>query len=184
MSGIGHNNGPSMERGHGFRRYAWAKARRNLLPALPLEIIKTRVARAERLGLPYRTYASIRLGTGEDITAFLFSSNALGLIRATDMLSVPTQAKLASLEAERHAVLAQAIPYDALPHFKSARRAPGFGASWSGLSQDMRNWLRTHRLAHDRVVMVGATALEREHATAGRLAAFLPGSTYFPEAHP
>ena len=27
MSGIGHNGGPTMEKGRGWRRYAWKRAR-------------------------------------------------------------------------------------------------------------------------------------------------------------
>ena len=41
---LGHNKGPSMEPGQGFRRYAWGKARADLLPQLPLNVIKRRVA--------------------------------------------------------------------------------------------------------------------------------------------
>jgi hypothetical protein len=81
MSGIGHNGGPSMEAGYGFRKVAWKKARASLLPTLPLEIVRVRVARAKRLGLPYKTYATIRATSGHDIVAFLFSGNALGLPR-------------------------------------------------------------------------------------------------------
>jgi hypothetical protein len=51
----------------------------SLLPSLPLEIVRVRVARAKRLGLPYKTYATIRATSGRDIVAFLFSGNALGL---------------------------------------------------------------------------------------------------------
>ena len=82
MSGIGHNGGPSMEPGHGFRKVAWTKARQSLLPSLPLEIVRVRVARAKRLGLPYRTYATIRASSGRDIVAFLF-------FRATRLRSRP-----------------------------------------------------------------------------------------------
>jgi hypothetical protein len=64
MSGIGHNGGPTMEAGYGFRKVAWKKARASLLPTLPLEIVRVRVARAKRLGLPYRTYATIRATSG------------------------------------------------------------------------------------------------------------------------
>jgi len=76
---IGHNGGPSIEAGYGFRKHAWGKAREALLPKLPIEIVRVRVARARRLGLPYRTYAGIRAATGRDVVAFLFSGNALEL---------------------------------------------------------------------------------------------------------
>jgi hypothetical protein len=92
MSGIGHNGGPSMEPGYGFRKVAWSKARRALLPSLPLEIVRVRVARAKRLGLPYRTYATIRATSGRDIVAFLFSGNALGLARSARVPPVDSRA--------------------------------------------------------------------------------------------
>jgi len=41
-----------MEPGFGFRKHAWTKARAALLPSLPLEIVRLRVERAKRLGLP------------------------------------------------------------------------------------------------------------------------------------
>ena len=40
-----------MEKGHSWRRYAWGKSRRDLLPHMPLNIVKRRVARAKELGL-------------------------------------------------------------------------------------------------------------------------------------
>jgi plexin A len=57
MGGIGHNGGPTMEPGTSWRRHCWTKARRDLLPAMPLEVIGYRMKRATELGLDYRTYA-------------------------------------------------------------------------------------------------------------------------------
>ena len=183
MSGPGHNGGPSMARGAGFRKVAWRHARQALLPTLPLEVIRRRVARAEALGLPYRTYASIRAGTGEDIYAFLFSTNALGLLRAADRLSGPCLEKLQGIAADRHALLARQVTAENLlpVDFASTRPAPRFGTVWADLKTDMKDWLRTQMLQGDRVVMVGDTAFEREHAGAGGLAAYLTASEYFSE---
>ena len=69
MSGIGHNNGPTMEGGAGWRRHCWTKAREELLPTLPLEVVRLRVKRAAELGLDYRAYASFRASTGHDVVA-------------------------------------------------------------------------------------------------------------------
>ena len=86
MSGMGHNNGPTMEAGFAWRKQCWSKARRDLLPTLPIEILRTRVARAKALGLPYKTYASVRASTGHDVIGFLFSNNALRVVdKVTDM---------------------------------------------------------------------------------------------------
>ncbi len=79
MAEIGHNGGPSLEAGRGFRKLAWSKARKSLLPSLPLEVVRIHVKRAKRLGLPYKTYATIRSTAGRDIVAFLFSGNAVAL---------------------------------------------------------------------------------------------------------
>ena len=182
---IGHNGGPSMEGGAGFRRIAWARSRKALMPNnVPLEILRRRVARAAALGLPYRTYASVRAATGEDIAALLFSSNALSLLRPHDALPAQTATRLAALDADRHATLAPRIPAQALEPvpFTSTRPAPEFTAKWAALRAEMQNWLRGQSLPADRVLMVGDTAFEREHATAGHLAAYLPAGRYFAEA--
>ena len=77
MSGIGHNRGPSINEGGAWRKYCWQKARSDLLRTLPLEIVRLRVARAREIGLDYRTDATVRATTGQDIVAFLFSSRSL-----------------------------------------------------------------------------------------------------------
>ena len=78
------------------RTVAWSKARKGLLgETLPIEVIRMRVRRATELGLPYRSYASIRASTGRDVLGFLFSSNALRLIRAGDALPAPYADRLA-----------------------------------------------------------------------------------------
>ncbi len=59
----GHNGGPTLEPGGAWRRHCWRKARADLLPHLPIEVLRTRVRRAGELGLDYRTYASVRAAT-------------------------------------------------------------------------------------------------------------------------
>ena len=51
--GPGHNNGPTMEKGGSWRRYAWKRARADLLPTLPIEVARRRVRRARELGIDY-----------------------------------------------------------------------------------------------------------------------------------
>ena len=81
MAGIGHNNGPAMERGHTWRSYQWRRAQQKLMPnTIPLMIVRMRVRRAAELGLDYKTYASIRQTSGQDIMGLLFSSNALRIM--------------------------------------------------------------------------------------------------------
>ena len=50
MTGIGHNQGPTMEQGGAWRSYAWGRARKELLPRMPIEIVRRRVRRPEGLG--------------------------------------------------------------------------------------------------------------------------------------
>ncbi|MGF1552163.1 MAG: hypothetical protein ACFBWO_06645 [Paracoccaceae bacterium] len=50
---IGHNGGPPLDPGRSFRAYAWKRARAELVPRLPLEIVRRRVRRARELGLDY-----------------------------------------------------------------------------------------------------------------------------------
>ncbi|NKX43427.1 hypothetical protein [Roseicyclus persicicus] len=175
MSGIGHNGGPSLEPGFGFRKVAWTKARAALLPTLPLEVVRVRVARAQRLGLPYRTYATIRATAGRDIVGFLFSGNALELRVGEARLGAPVVDRVAALggAVERlAAVYAPAAPgalEAAHPGlFEAALRAPGFTASWRETREGLRGALAARRLPADAVLLVAATAVERGWtATAG-----------------
>ena len=85
--GIGHNGGPTTEGGRTWRQHCWKKARAELVPHLPIEIVRQRVARAKELGLPYKTYASVRASTGRDVIGFLFSSNALRAFHQKEKLA-------------------------------------------------------------------------------------------------
>jgi hypothetical protein len=181
--GPGHNNGPSLDDGTAWRAHCWRQAREALLPTLPIEVVRLRVARARELGLPYRTYAGIRASTGHDVIGFLFSSNALRLIRPTDRLPDDRRDRLgAILRADRLGIaqpplrpeaLLQSAPLDA------AFAAPRSADSWPVTRNHLRALLRDRRLPGDGVVLVGETALEREWVEAGRLAGFLSGEAYF-----
>lgn len=183
MSGLGHNGGPTLEPGAGWRRYAWRRARQQLLPKLPLEVVRMRIRRARALGLDYKSYASVRAGTGRDIVALLFSSNAL---RAG-----PTHAAVPEDEARKLAAVTGAdrlafvhLPHDparflaANPALDAAARAPGLSDSWSGVREAVTAFTTQRGLPGDAVVVIGATALEREWAEAGRLAGFLPAEAW------
>lgn len=181
--GPGHNGGPTLDRGFTWRKHCWTKARADLLPHLPLEVLRIRVRRAVELGLDYRTYASVRAATGHDVVAFLFSSNALGVFAPAPALPPDRAAKLATI---RDAVLvglasgrldpadlATAVPLDA------AHRAPAALASWSSQREAIRAALAPTRLPGDRVILVGDLTLEREWCAAGCLAGYLTADRYF-----
>ena len=186
MSGIGHNGGPAMEPGHGFRKLAWRKARRALLPALPLEVVRVRVARAERLGLPYRTYATIRATAGRDIVAFLFSGTALDLRPGSVALSARVSGRLGGLHgaAERlAAVYAPADPRALLAAHRElledAARAPALTAGWRETRERLRGTLAARRLPLDGVVLVAATGIERDWAAAAGLGGVVHRDLFF-----
>lgn len=176
MSTIGHNGGPSMEPGFGFRKLAWTKARADLLPTLPLEVVRLRVKRAQRLGLPYKTYATIRATSGQDIVGFLFSGNALELRVGQVALGQEVASRLAELEGAAHrfaAIYAPATPEAVLAAnpglIDAALRAPGFTATWRETRDSLRGALAARRLPCDGVVLVAATSVERGWTAAAGL---------------
>lgn len=182
-AGIGHNGGPAADAGLSWRRHCWTKARADLLPTLPLEVLRGRVRRAAELGLDYRTYASVRAATGHDVVAFLFSSNALRVFPKAAEVPAERAAKLAAIRAAAKLglaagrlspeLLAQAAALDA------AFPAPASLAPWAAQRQALRAALDPLRLAGDRVLLVGDLALERDWCAAGGLAGYLPAERYF-----
>lgn len=190
MSGIGHNGGPAMAPGAGFRKLAWTKARRALLPALPLEVVRIRVARARRLGLPYRTYATIRATAGRDIVAFLFSGNALDLRVGSVDLPEAVAGRLDALGGAAGRLAAVYAPADprallaAHPGLlEGAVRAPAFTAGWQETRETLRGALAARRLPVDGVVLVAATRVERDWTAAAGLGGVVARDLFF-DAHP
>ncbi|MBF9032461.1 hypothetical protein HKCCE3408_18845 [Rhodobacterales bacterium HKCCE3408] len=184
MSGIGHNRGPSMEPGQAFRKLAWTKARSDLLPTLPLEVVRLRVARAKRLGLPYQTYATIRATSGHDIVAFLFSGNALELTPRRVEVPERVAARLSELPADRLAAIYAPAHPDAVIGANPglidlAAPAPAFTESWRATRDRLREIVRARGLSRDGVVLVAATAVERDWCGTAGLAGALPAEAFF-----
>jgi hypothetical protein len=183
MSGPGHNGGPSLEPGASWLRHCWRRARADLLPTLPLEVLRTRVRRAGELGLDYRTYASVRAATGHDVVAFLFSSNALRILPPQPRLPVDRAIRLDSLVACDRIALAQppltpeALLDAAGARIDTAHRAPDALASFGKAREMLRAALG--RLPGDQVILVGDLSLERDWTAAGRLAGYVPAERYF-----
>jgi hypothetical protein len=170
-----------MDKGAGWRRYAWTRARNDLLPKMPIEVVRLRVKRARDLGIDYKAYAGIRATTGRDVIALLFSDNALRLL------------KDARLPADRAAHLGKIVGADCLamvhaplrpedvtarnPVILRASKAPTLHTSF----RDTRDRLLAlkGRTPADGVVVIGETALEKEWCAAAQLAGFLPAEHYF-----
>jgi len=178
---IGHNNGPSMEPGHAFRRHAWARARSDLLPQLPLNVIRRRVARAKEIGLDYRVYATVRATTGRDIIGFLFSSNALRLHLVTRRIEPDRARHLAGVRGcDRTALLHP--PHGAIPEgepLDAAHPAPAPFALWRDQRAHLLGILNARGLPADGVILIGDAPFEREWCGAARLAGYVPGDGFF-----
>jgi len=178
--GIGHNSGEDRQ-GYTGRLHQWRRARRALLgPVLPVEVVRMRVRRAAALGLDYGTYASVRAGTGRDIAALLFSSNALRMIRSPE-IEAARAAKLADARAERAALVHRPLHVAAPAPLDWAGRAPSFADSPAALRAQLGEMLRTHRLPPDAVLMIGDTAFEASWCPAVRAAGYLTADGYFGE---
>ena len=188
MSGIGHNSGLAMEPGFAWRKHVWTKARKSLMPVLPVEVVRLRVKRATELGLPYKTYAGIRASTGHDLIGFMFSSNALQILRDRQQMPAPVAEKLAGLSnTRRTAIVHRPVSPSqvaAMPAIDAAFAAPGFSDSWSHMRDRIKNIIAADRNAADRLLMIGDTAFEREWAEAGRMAGYLPAEAFFFQASP
>ncbi len=186
--GPGHNKGPTMEKGRAWRRHCWTRARRDLLPRMPLEIVRIRMRRARELGLPYATYNTIRTTSGQDIVAFLFSSNALRMHRLIDSAPAERVEKLKKL-TDCGKVFAAQPPFRAEAlcarlnaqgiDVSAAIDAPGLAASWSDLRLALSQVIRAAGLPSEGVVIIGETALEREWCAAGKMAGFVKADAYF-----
>ena len=181
MPGIGHNRGPFVDEGVSWRRFAWAKAREALLPTLPIEVVRLRVKRAVELGLPYKTYASVRASTGRDVIGFLFSNNALQVFRAGQGLPADRAAALARIQgADRVALLhAPLLPGFQAEGLDGVYAAPSFLDPWPAMRDQLRGVIRARGKPADGFLVIGETAFERDWAEAGRTAGFLSGERYF-----
>lgn len=183
MIGIGHNSGRVDGPGKSWRKYVWTKARKDLMPTLPLEVVRMRVRRAADLGLPYKTYAGIRASSGHDLIGFLFSSNALQVLRNDHMMPADRAAKLNGLvQARRSGLAHQPVTPTHLGSLEGLERAfaaPGFTQSWPAMRDHMQDIIRAQGKPGDQFVMIGDTAFEREWAEAARMAGYLPAADFF-----
>lgn len=186
MAGIGHNQGPSMERGEKWRAFQWKKAREAAMPkAMPLMVVKMHVARAHALGLDYPTYAAVRKASGRDIMGLLFSSNALRVVRAEApqmpiergavLDAVQGARKLALVHAPLHATAVQA----ANPVLDTCGPAPKFTQTWGEMRAHLGRFITDQKLARDQVLIIGDTTLERDWTTAAQAAGYLEAERYF-----
>ncbi len=176
--GIGHNSGWDAN-GYAGRLHLWRKARASLVSnRIPVEVIRTRMRRAAALGLDFTTYASIRAASGRDVVALLFSSSAVGMLRRAE-LDGRAAAKLSALAVERGVLVHRPLPATAPLPLDWAAPAPAFTADWSTIRAMVMAPLRDRGLPPDAVLLVGATAVEREWCAAARAAGWIDAERYF-----
>ena len=180
---IGHNSGQVDEPGKSWRKHVWTKARKDLMPTLPLEVVRVRVRRAAELGLPYKTYAGIRASSGHDLIGFLFSNNALRVLRDGQAMPADRASKLTNL-TRAEAIGAAHRPVTpthlgSLPGLSSAHAAPAFDARWAETRDQIKAMITAQGHPADRYVIIGDTAFEREWAEAARTAGYLRADQFF-----
>lgn len=186
MAGIGHNGGPTMERGHAYRTFQWRRAQKQMMPnTIPMMIVKMRVRRAAELGMDYKAYARIRQASGQDIMGLLFSSNALRIIgdgarmpeaenRVLEQVKSAHKLSLVHLPNRPDQVL------QANPVLDATEAAPRFTDSWSQMRERLEGFIRARKLPGSQVVIVGDAPLEADWMAAAKAAGYLPASEYFP----
>ncbi len=187
IAGPGHNGGPTMEGGTSWRAHCWGRARKSLLgQSLPVEVIRSRVRRAQELGLDYKTYASVRASTGRDLIGFLFSTNALRIVAKTPTLPGDRAAKLQDIRSEQRICLVRSPLQVGLAEAANAggpldgfAQAPHVLASWGMAREGLGAVLRGRKLPGDAVLLVGDDWIERDWAEAARLAGYLSADAYF-----
>ena len=182
-AGIGHNSGRVNEPGKSWRKHVWTKARKDLMPTLPIEVVRLRVRRAAELGLPYKTYAGIRASSGHDLIGFLFSNNALQVLREGQAMPNDRAEKLVGLvRAQCIGVAHKPVTrthLGSLPGIAAAHTAPAFNASWADMRDQVQGIVAAQRQPSDRFVIIGDTAFEREWAEAARTAGYLRAEQFF-----
>jgi hypothetical protein len=183
VAGPGHNRGPALQPAGGWHLHCWRRARADLVPHLPIEVVRLRVRRAADLGLDYRTYASVRAATGHDVVAFLFSSNALRVMGPQASLPTDRADRLRALVAcGRHALATAPLAPQVLLAaagglIDAAGPAPHHLAGFGTARRAIR--LALGKVPGDRVLLVGEGALEQDWCAAGGLAGWVPADRYF-----
>ena len=187
--GPGHNNPP--DPGFAYRRHVWARAKAEMRPPpmTPTQV-RLRMARATELGLSFAQLSSIRMATGRDPRALLFSPEALSL-RLTRQLDMPgvIRDKLATLrhchllafspEEEPAEIFLDDLRRAARVGFAAAAPMPPVTAGWGKVRATVLPMLRTLGLPGDATLMIGNEAGPGPGWAAAIRAPFLDAAAYF-----
>ncbi|QPH53267.1 hypothetical protein [Pontivivens ytuae] len=187
---LGHNRGPALEPGAGWRGYCWRRAKADLRPArVPIEMVRVRMRRARELGLTYPQYASILAGTGRDVMAFLYTVEGLQ-IRLSRQLRLPPEvaAKLPEIKGAAQIAFAPSgeVPQDFAAELSQVARTPltahamqPDAPGWGAARRAIRAALDPARLPSNAVVLIGGPAEQEGWAEAASMARYLPTDTFF-----
>ncbi|MEP2031547.1 MAG: hypothetical protein ABJI96_22860 [Paracoccaceae bacterium] len=151
---------------------------------IPLMIVRMRVVRARELGMDYKTYASVRQASGQDILALMFSSNALRVIGPGAQMPDAEERALKAIRSAKklalvHAPLTPPAVLQENPVLDAADTAPRFTDSWSDMRARLTRFVCTQELPSNQVLLIGDTALEQEWTTAAKAGGYLPADRYF-----
>ena len=177
---IGHNQGPPLEAGRSWRRHLWARAKTEQLPRLGIETVRRHVRRAAQLGLTYPQYASIRVGTGRDVRALLFSAAALGWRGGA--LPAPAVRRIEEIEDADALLLARLRNHQpGAPVRSGPIRFAAAGPPPKAIGEAraaVRAVLDPLALPGDAVVMIGDHPAQAIWADQARLARFIPAEAW------
>ena len=145
-------------------------------------VIRMRVARAKEFGLDYKPHAGIWASTGRDVIGFLFSSNALRMVK--HQFPVETVRQVAAIQdAEMLALVHRPFSLEGVqnanPVLNAVDSAPLFDDSWTGIRDKLRGFIAQNRLPSDGVLVIGDTSLERGWSDVARAAVCLSADRYF-----
>ena len=177
---MGHNQGPPLDGGRSWRRHVWTKAKSSQLPKLGIETVRRHVRRAGQLGLRYPQYAAIRVGTGRDVRALLFSAAALGWRRG----ALPEEAgrRLSRIEDADAHLLARLRGHVAGAPARAGRvRFAAAGPPPSNIADAraaVRAVLDPLSLPGDAVVLIGDDPAQAVWVAQARLAKFIPAEAW------
>ena len=181
VHGIGHNSGRVDEPGRAWRTHVWRKARAELMPKLPIEVIRRRVKRAKELGLPYKTYAGLRASSGDDLIGFMFSSNALDVLRRTHRVPAQKAERLQNIVGAKTIALTHypVVPAQVSPPATFATLAPRPLSQWAETRDVLGDVFKQSQAPSSRVVLVADLSIEQEWVSAGRMAGVLATDAFF-----
>ncbi|MBM3647480.1 MAG: hypothetical protein FJX11_06780 [Alphaproteobacteria bacterium] len=166
--GIGHNNGPTFDMS--WEAWVWRRATARAWKAPKPEVARTRLKRAERLGLTYKELTAVIMDSGAHLGAAVLPLSLAARVRrgpGGEVIIEPRNS-VADLVAKFRGRLFVLGDIDAVPAMTEAERA-GFLAilnrtfdgkveaiGWGHDGAAIRKMLKAHALPHQEAFLIGA----------------------------